>query len=149
MGDHKTREIEVFIEAAPEEVWRAITDPELTRQYYYGTDIISTWQPGAPWKSESGDELYLVGEIVDAQPGRRLEQTFRVAIEEPASNDAPSTVTWELTPVGAGTRLRLTHSDLAPATYEYTEGGWEHILGGLKTLLETGQPLEASDARAM
>jgi uncharacterized protein YndB with AHSA1/START domain len=141
MNDGKRRELTIQIEATPEDVWRAITDPELTRGYYYGTEIISTWQPGEPWKSVSGDELYLVGDLLEVEPARRLVQSFRVAIEEPAASDPPSTVTWQLASDGNGTRLTLTHEGLAPATYEYTEGGWEHILGGMKNLLETGQPL--------
>ena len=142
MNDSRNREIDTLIAATPEKVWQAIVDPELTRRYYYGTDIISTWQPGAPWKSVSGDELYLVGEIVEIDPPRRLVQTFQVAEGEGAAADPPSKVTWELESEGDGTRLRLTHEGLAPATFEYTEGGWEHILGGMKTLLETGDVLE-------
>ena len=146
MSELKNREIDTFIRATPEQVWRAITDPELTRGYYYGTDIVSSWEPGAPWKSVSGAELYLVGEIVEVDPPRRLVQTFQVAEGERAAADPPSTVTWELERDGDGTRLRLSHEGLAPATYEYTEGGWEHILSGMKVLLETGQPLATASA---
>ena len=94
-------ETEVTVSATPDEVWQAITDPAMTRGYYYGTDILSDWTVGAPWTSRSGDELYLEGEILDIDPPRRLVQTFHVAsTEEDAVNDGPSTVTWEITPVG-------------------------------------------------
>jgi uncharacterized protein YndB with AHSA1/START domain len=138
-------ETEVTVSATPEEVWRAITDPALTRGYYYGTDILSDWTVGAPWTSRSGDELYLEGEILEIDAPRRLVQTFHVAsTEEDAVNDAPSTVTWEVTPVGDATRVRVIHDGMGEATRSYTEGGWEHILAGLKTLVETGKPLTAA-----
>jgi uncharacterized protein YndB with AHSA1/START domain len=138
-------EAEVTVSATPDEVWRAITDPELTRGYYYGTDILSDWTVGAPWTSRTGDELYLEGEIIEIDPPRLLVQTFHVApTDEDAASDAPSTVTWEVTPVGDGTRVRVIHEEMGEATRSYTEGGWEHILAGLKTLVETGKPLAAA-----
>jgi uncharacterized protein YndB with AHSA1/START domain len=131
-------EAEIMVEATPEQVWSALTDPQKTTSYYYGTEILSDWQPGSPWTSESGDELYLDGEILEAQAPRRLVQTFHVAIEEPAASDPPSRVTWEVDPLGDGlTRVRLIHEDMPEATRDYVEGGWEHILSGLKTLLES------------
>ncbi len=134
--DAQRREIAVTISATPDQVWRAITEPEMTRRYYYGTDIISTWEPGAEWTSVSGDELYLRGRIVEVAPQRKLVQTFHVETDEAAASDPHSTVTWELTPAGNATQLRLVHEGLAPATFEYTDGGWERILGGLKALVE-------------
>jgi hypothetical protein len=50
-------ETEVTVSATPEEVWQAITDPAMTRGYYYGTDILSDWTVGATWTSRSGDVL--------------------------------------------------------------------------------------------
>ena len=100
--DGTNHEAEILVEATPEEVWDALTNPEKTRGYYYGTDILSDWQPGSRWTSESGDELYLEGELIEVDPPRRIVQTFHVAIEEPAASDPPSRVTWEVTPVDAG-----------------------------------------------
>jgi len=38
----------VFIKAPPERVWRALTDPEMIRQYLFGTDAESDWKVGSP-----------------------------------------------------------------------------------------------------
>ena len=38
---------EVYIRTTPEALWKAITDPEMTRQYFYGTAVRSTWAKGA------------------------------------------------------------------------------------------------------
>ena len=79
--DSRRHEAEVDVRATPEQVWRALTDPEQTRAYYYGTEIISDWQPGSRWTSESGDELYLEGELLEVDPPRRIVQTFHVCRE--------------------------------------------------------------------
>ena len=141
-------ETEVIVSgASSEDIWRAITDPELTRSYYYGTDILSDWKVGSEWTSRAGDELYLEGTIVEIDPPRKLVQTFHVAsAEEDAVNDEFSTVTWDVTPVADGTRVRVIHDNMGEATRQYTEGGWEHILAGMKTLLETGAPLKTAAA---
>jgi uncharacterized protein YndB with AHSA1/START domain len=55
-----------------------------------------------------------------------------------------SRVTWEIEPQDGGVcRLVVTHDRLegAPRTAEGVSGGWMMVLSGLKTLLETGEPL--------
>jgi uncharacterized protein YndB with AHSA1/START domain len=136
MNELHSHEITVEIAAPPDKVWQAITDPALTRQYYYGTDIKSDWKVGSRWTSEEGDTLYLEGEILEIDPPHRLVQTFHVVDEEPANGDAPSTVTWELSPTADGTRLRIAHEGQGQATLDYTDGGWEHILDGLTSVVE-------------
>ena len=137
MTNDGRREFSAEIDAPPDKVWRAITDPAKTRQYYYGTDILSNWQPGSRWTSEEDGHLYLEGKIVEIEPERKLVQTFRVVDEEPASGDPPSQVSWQLTPTTSGTRVDLVHSGQGDATLAYTEGGWEYILAGLKSVAES------------
>ena len=135
--DRIGHEAEIVVQATPEQVWDALTNPEKTRGYYYGTDILSDWKPGSRWTSESGDELYLEGELLEVDAPRKIVQTFHVAIEEPAASDPPSRVTWEVTPLDSGTRVRMIHEDMGQATRDYVEGGWEHILAGLKSVVES------------
>jgi uncharacterized protein YndB with AHSA1/START domain len=146
-----SHEATIDVEATREEVWDALTNPQKTRGYYYGTDILSDWQPGSRWTSESGDELYLEGELIEVDAPNRIVQTFHVAIEEPAASDAPSRVTWELTDLGDGaTRLRMLHEGMGQATRNYVEGGWEHILAGLKSVVESGTvPDQTMDTTAL
>jgi hypothetical protein len=52
-------------------------------------------------------------------------------------------MTWEITPAGDACRLVVTSDDFdgETATYRSVLGGMSVILSGLKTLLETDQPL--------
>jgi uncharacterized protein YndB with AHSA1/START domain len=130
---------EIEIATTPEHLWRALTDPQETRRYWYGALSISDWQVGSRWTSESADgEVYLEGEIVEIDPPRRLVHTFHVVHEPEAAAEAPSRLEFEIARIGDRCRLTVTHSGRGPATMEYTSGGWETILGGLKQALEAG-----------
>lgn len=130
---------QVEIATTPERLWQAIVDPEQTRKYYYGALSKSDWTVGSRWTSESEDgEVYLEGEILEIDPPRRLVHTLHVVHEPAAAAEAPSRVEYEITQIGDRCRLTLIHTGRGPATMEYTSGGWETILGGLKELLETG-----------
>jgi uncharacterized protein YndB with AHSA1/START domain len=136
---------QVEIATTPERLWQAIVDPEQTRKYYFGALSKSDWKVGSRWTSEGEDgEVYLEGEILAIDPPRRLVHTLHVVHEATAAAEAPSRVEYEITQIGDKCRLTLTHTGRGPATVEYTSGGWETILGGLKELLETGEVVGAA-----
>jgi uncharacterized protein YndB with AHSA1/START domain len=136
---------QIEIAATPERVWDAITDPQQTRKYFPGALSISDWEVGSRWTSESEEgEVYLDGEILEVDPPRRLVHTFRVVWDPTAALETPSKVEWEITQVRDKCRLTMVHTGRGPATMEYTGGGWNTILGGLKELLETGQVVGAA-----
>ncbi len=62
-------------------------------------------------------------------------------------NDRPSRVTWELTPMGATTLLRMTHDDFdgETVTYQSISQGWAPILNSLKSFIETGEALNLAE----
>jgi hypothetical protein len=55
--------------------------------------------------------------------------------------EGASRVTWEIEQVGDSCRLVVTHDQLREGANDQLYGGWPMILSGLKTLLETGEPL--------
>jgi uncharacterized protein YndB with AHSA1/START domain/DNA-binding transcriptional ArsR family regulator len=134
---------EVYIAASPERVWQALTDSELTTQYYYGNTVESDWKPGSPmvYKNPDGTES-ITCDIVEADPPRRLVHTFHF----PGTDESPSRCTWTIEPRGAASLLVLVHDEFEgeTATFKSVAHGWVPILSGLKTLLETGKPLEIS-----
>ncbi len=134
---------EVYIAAPPERVWQGITDGDLTRRYYFGSTISSDWRQGSRFemRSPDGTEVWVEGEVLEIDPPRRLVQSFRAHWDEEMDQQAPSRVTWEVEPAGPSTRVRVTHDELTEAAAAQVTMGWPQILSGLKTLLETGEPL--------
>lgn len=141
-----TQVYDLFIKATPEQIWTAITTPEFTARYYFGARISTTLEAGTPlnYLMPDSDALMIEGEVVEADPPRRLVHTFRSHFNPDMLNDAPSRVTWELASVAGGmTRLTVIHDqfDAETATYTGTANGWPWLLSNLKTLLETGETL--------
>ena len=144
MTEHATQVYAVFIRATPEQVWDAITKPEFTTKYFHGTKIESTFEPGAPYLSLAGDDRMIEGEVLESDPPRVLKTTWRALFDPELAEEAYSRVTWEIEPQDGGvTKLTVTHDQLeaSPKTAASVAGGWEFVLSGLKTVLETGEPL--------
>ena len=132
-----------YVGATPERVWAALTTPELTRGYYYGNSIRSTFKAGAEYTYINEDgEAEIGGVIVEAKPPWRLVMTFEARWREDVTAEPPSRVTYEIEPFGPVCRLTLSH-EVAPASLVRLEtaGGWPFILAALKSLLETGEKL--------
>ncbi len=139
---------ETYIRTTPEKLWEALTTPELTRLYFHGTAFVSSLEPGAPWACIMEDGSHaLDGEVLDCEPPRRLVLSFLATHDEDATEDPPSRVTWEIEEMGGVCLLRLIHDGFASETrtYRSVQFGWNPVLSGLKTLLETGEPLAIGD----
>jgi uncharacterized protein YndB with AHSA1/START domain len=143
-----TQVYQVFIKATPDEVWDAITKPEFTARYFHGSRVESTFESGAKYESYSPDrsQLWVDGEIVEAERPRKLQHTWRSLYDEESASEPPSRVTWEIEPGEGGvTMLTVVHDQLerSPKTAASVSGtGWMFVLSGLKTVLETGESLE-------
>ncbi len=134
---------EIYIRTTPERLWEAITDPEIRARYNFGAGVRSDWTPGArlEMSSPKSDGLLGEGEVVEADPPRRLVHTMRALWGDDVRAEGTTRVTWEIEPIADSCRLTLTHDQLREGANEQLYGGWPMILSGLKTWLETGQPL--------
>jgi uncharacterized protein YndB with AHSA1/START domain len=146
MTAQTTQVYSVFVRATPEQVWDAITKPEFTSKYFYGSVIDSTWEAGSPYAGWAIDRStqYVDGEVIEASPPTKLVHTWRALYYETTAAEPYSRVTWEIETAGDNvTKLTVVHDELdgSPKTAESVAGGWSYVLSGLKTLLETGKPL--------
>jgi uncharacterized protein YndB with AHSA1/START domain/DNA-binding transcriptional ArsR family regulator len=134
---------EIYIRTTPERLWEAITDPGIRSRYQFGCLITSQWSPGSrvEMSHPRAPGLLAEGEVLEADPPRRLVQTMTALWSEDARNEGTSRVTWEIEPVGDSCRLTVTHDQLREGASPEIYGGWPMILSGLKTWLETGEVL--------
>jgi uncharacterized protein YndB with AHSA1/START domain len=130
-----------YIRTTPEKLWSALTDPEFMRQYWFGVHGESRWTAGSPWKLVAGDGQVLdAGEIVEADPPRRLVIRWQNLAKPELNAEGPSLCTMELEPVGRAVKLSITHSiEREPSKLiGAVAGGWPKVIANLKSLLETG-----------
>lgn len=136
---------QIYIRASVEKVWEAITHTEFRRQYFYGSTIESDFKPGSPLRSVSPDgELWGDDVVLECEPPHLLSHTWRSLWDPEAADEPASRVTWRVEPQDGGvTKLTVTHDQLeeSPATARGVSGGWAFIISGLKSVLETGEPL--------
>ena len=140
-----TQVYSVFIRATPKEVWEAITTPEFSHKYFHGARLTVT-PDNYSSVDDNGADL-VTGSVLEFDPPRRLVHTWRAMYSPELAAEEESRVTWAIEPRDGGlTYLTVTHDQLegAPLTAAGVSGeGWTHVLSGLKTLLETGEPLYA------
>jgi uncharacterized protein YndB with AHSA1/START domain/DNA-binding transcriptional ArsR family regulator len=135
---------EIYIRTTPEKLWQAIIDPAFTRQYFYEQTVESSWKQGSSYVHHAPDgSVRIEGKVIEIDPPRRLVHTFSCPAKAETKEDRASRVTWLIEKRGDACKLTLTHDDFdgETATYKSVGDGWNPILSGLKTLLETGKPL--------
>jgi len=140
-----------YISTTPEKLWNALTDGELTKQYWGRRRNASDWKPGSPWRHEDYDNPKLVdiaGQVLESAPPRRLVLTWANPSElaDPAK---VSRVTFEIEPFKDIVRLTVTHEELesGSAMLKDITVGWPIVLSSLKTFLETGTAIPMMTTR--
>jgi uncharacterized protein YndB with AHSA1/START domain len=133
-----------YIRTTPEKLWSALTDAQYMTQYWFGTRCESQWTAGSSWKMVSVDgQISDAGEIVEAEPPRRLVIRWRHENKPELKAEGESTCTMELEPNGTAVKLSITHTiEREPSKLiDAVSGGWPKIISNLKSLLETGSTL--------
>lgn len=140
----------VFIGASITKVWNGLIDGELTKEYVYGTRFQSKLKRGAPYAYlGEGDFKVVDGEVLELERDSRLVLSWKAHYDESVEKEKPSRVAFTLEPAGdSTTKLRVVHDecDEGSATYAGSLEGWPLMLSSLKSLLETGRPLEVKQA---
>jgi len=130
-----------YIRTTPQKLWSALTDPDYIKQYWFGMRCESQWTAGSSWKliSTTG-QVFDSGEIVEADPPRRLVIRWQHQNRPELKAEGPSLCTMELEPSGTAVKLSITHTiERDPSKLvEAVSGGWPKVLSNLKSLLETG-----------
>src|SRR5258706_9853446 len=107
----------VTINAPAAKVWKALTTPEILKQYYFGADIMSDWKVGSPiiykgqWQGKSYEDK---GTILTFEPEKLLVATHWSPLSGvPDSPENYHKVTYELSEQGGKTKVTLTQDNNA------------------------------------
>lgn len=130
------------IQAPPERVWEAMTDPAQVAEYMMGSLVESDYQPGSPitWSGQWEGKAYQdKGEVLQAEPGRLLEVTHYSPLT--GAEDVPEnyhTVRYELERSAEATAVTVTQDGCTDATQaEQFSQNWQGMLDGLKKVAES------------
>jgi uncharacterized protein YndB with AHSA1/START domain len=134
-----------YIRTTPEKLWRALLDPEFTRQWWCEMWQESEWKLGASWRLMIPDgRVADTGEILEIEPHRRLVLTWRNEFKPELREEGYSRMTYELEQQGEAVKLTIINEIDRPDSkfIQAVSGGWPALLASLKSLLETGESLE-------
>ena len=122
-------------------VWDALINPELIKQYLYGTQVATDWKAGSPitykgiWDGKAYEDK---GKVLQIEPGKLLVSTFWSSLSGlPDVPENYKTVRYELSSEGSGTRLTITQDNNASQEEaSHSEQNWKMVLDSMKKLLE-------------
>jgi uncharacterized protein YndB with AHSA1/START domain len=159
-----TQVYRVYIRASAQAIWDAITEPTWTARYGYGGRVELDLRPGGMARGFTSDamkkqgaamgaevpDVAFEGQVIEADPPRRLVQTFHMLMDPELAAEPFTRLTYEIEEgKGGAIRLTLIHElegapKLAAVVSGAMEdvgagGGWSWVLSDLKSLLETGR----------
>lgn len=161
--DQDTILAEIFVEATPDRVFEAITDPSQVPKWwgqagmYRTTEWTSDLRPGGKWSSigvaADGSSFRVEGEYLEVDRPRLLVHTWIASW----TKELKTTVRWELEPqsvhrlqktsplkVGTGTLVKLRHSGFAgdvKAAAGHADG-WKRVITWMQAYIESGETID-------
>ena len=152
----------IVIRASAQAIWDAITKPEWSERYGYGSRVEYDLRPGGRYSAKASPEMksmglpdeMIVGEVIESDPPRKLVQTWHPIWDANSAAEAPTRLTHEIEEHQGGVcTVTITHDVTgAPIVGGMVAGGgeparggggWPWVLSDLKSLLETGTRMEA------
>ncbi len=133
--------VEVAADAAS--VWRALTDPQIVKQYFFGTEVESDWKKGGKiffrgsWEGKSYEDK---GTILEIDPPRLLKFSYWSNLS--GTEDLPenyANITYQLTTANGRTRLTILQDNISTEeARDHSAANWKMVLEGLKGIVEGG-----------
>jgi DNA-binding transcriptional ArsR family regulator/uncharacterized protein YndB with AHSA1/START domain len=158
-----------YIHATPEKVWKGLTDPAFTKQYWRhptagGVEMQTDWKKGSTYDVTYEESGLVVSDpeqvILESDPYRRLAYTWHTFTPDWAAAhgidqataaewgaEPRSRVAFDIEDGGNGVvKLTVVHDGFEPgsAVLQGVSGGWPAVISALKTLVETGSPMPSS-----
>jgi uncharacterized protein YndB with AHSA1/START domain len=137
-----TAKIQCTIHAPVNKVWAGLTEPELVKQYFFGTQLVTSWEPGTPiffrgaWEGKSYEDK---GTVLKFEPCNALEYNYFSSWSD--QEDRPEnyqTIRYQVKPKGNSTVLIITQRNIETLDKKvHSVQNWTGLLKALKQLMES------------
>ena len=137
-----------YIKTTPERLWTALTDREFARRYWMDCILTSDWKVGSRMTMEKGGQLMNECTILESNPPKKLSFSWLSVFDPDMKKELPSQVTYLIEHLGEMVKFTVIHEGFAEGskTLPGISSGWPMVLASLKSILETGQPLDLACA---
>jgi uncharacterized protein YndB with AHSA1/START domain len=152
-----TQVYRIFIKAAPQAIWDAITKPEWTQRWGYGLRDEYDLRPGGQYRGYANEGMTAMGmtgvivdgEVIESDPPKKLVITWRMAVDPSMASEGFTRLTYEIVEGRGGvSRLSVLHDVSGTPGHAAmiagdkqgpgAGGGWTWLLSDLKSMLENG-----------
>ena len=122
-------------------IWALLTEPALVKQYFFGTDLVTTWQPGTPiffrgqWEGKAYEDK---GTVLKYDPGKMLEYDYFSSWS--TAEDRPENyqiIAYRLKTKGDRTVLTITQRNI-PALEQKVDSAknWRGLMTEMQKMLK-------------
>lgn len=132
---------QLTINAPLERVWAALTQPELVKQYFFGTDLVTTWEPQTPiyfrgeWDGKPYEDK---GTVLSFVPLQSLVYNYFSSwsdLEDKLENY--QIIRYRVKPLGAKTVLIIEQHNIDTIDKKvHSLQNWKSLMVEIKKLLE-------------
>jgi uncharacterized protein YndB with AHSA1/START domain len=136
-----TLETSVSVAAPADKVWAALTTPELVKQYFFGTQLVTDWKVGSPiyfrgeWEGQTYEDK---GTVLEFDPLRRLRYNYWSSMSGTA--DKPenyANITYAVREEDGKSIVTITQDNIENEEKRaHSEQTWQMVMGDMKKLLE-------------
>ncbi len=134
----------IIINVPLEKVWDGLTKPDLVKQYFFGTNLVTTWEVGTPivfrgeWEGKSYEDK---GTVLEYVPNETLSYDYYSpmgGLEDTPENYQIIRYTVEETADGIKTTIDQSNAPSEDVANHSAEN-WNKVLVALKELIEKGE----------
>jgi uncharacterized protein YndB with AHSA1/START domain len=143
MANKLTAKASININVPVSKVWKALTDPVMIKEYLFGTNAVSEWQPGSSitytgeWEGRPYEDK---GMIIDMVPDRLLHTTYYSSMS--GREDIPenyANVIYKISPDDGHSLLTITQDNIdSESQQQHVIENWGMVLEKIKKMLENG-----------
>lgn len=138
-----TVEESIDVNASVEKVWEALTNPEIIKEYLFGTETKTDWKPGSKITFEGeweGKQYVDGGKILENIPQKKLSYTYWSGFSRvPETEENHSIITYTVAKLDDNkTKFTWTQQGFAgEEQYNHMNSGVKDFMNKIKTVMET------------
>jgi len=141
MKNNTTAIVRININAPVAKIWEALTNPEIIKQYFFGTQTITDWKPGSPIIFEGewqGKKYRDKGRILEVEDQKLIKYNYWSSMS--GIEDKPENyviLTYMLTGSDNNVTLSIKQENIpGEKMKEHSQENWKKVLEGLKQVVE-------------
>jgi uncharacterized protein YndB with AHSA1/START domain len=127
------------VDLSREAVWEGLTNPAIVKQYFFGTDLITTWQPNTPilfrgeWEGKPYEDK---GVVQHFTPLQSLSYSYKSSFDPlPDLPENYRLITYQLLHHANGIEIKITQEAADQATADHSASNWSSVLDGMVDVL--------------